>query len=144
MKPTPSNELLELIEEFEELDEWDERYELLIDLGKSLPELPAADHIDDNKVEGCMSTVWMTTRFESQNGSGPVLQLAADSDSIMVKGLLAILVAAYKDQPADYVASFDIEGIFERLGLQSNLSPNRRNGLYSMVKRIRAAGLAAS
>lgn len=139
--------LSELIVEFEEMEDWDDRYEFLIELGRELPPLPDDYRLDKNKVDGCMSTVWMVTELEqpvgqAENGdvaTSSKLTVHADSDSIMVKGLIAILLAAYSNRSVQYAAAYDIDKLFQRLGLNQHLSPNRRNGLFSMVKRIKAA-----
>lgn len=141
MNSPHDNELNELIDEFEELADWDERYEFLIDLGRELPSMRPEEQIDANKVEGCMSTVWMVTDYPSASSEEPRLVLHADSDSIMVKGLIAILLAAFNGKTREEVASFDVDGLFQRLGLDQHLSPNRRNGLFSMVKRIRQSSV---
>ena len=141
MNPANENDLHELIDEFEELADWDERYEFLIELGRELPSMPAGEQTDSNKVEGCMSTVWMVTDYPAAPSGEPRLNIHADSDSIMVKGLLAILLTAFNGKTRDEVASFDVDGLFQRLGLDQHLSPNRRNGLFSMVKRIRQSAV---
>lgn len=134
--------LAELIDEFEEMEDWDERYEFLIELGRELPDLPEAYRLDENKVDGCMSTVWMVNEIESRSSQGEAtatLKIHADSDSIMVKGLIAILLAAFSERPLEHVARYDIDGLFQQLGLNQHLSPNRRNGLFAMVKRIKSS-----
>lgn len=129
--------LTELIDEFEEMEDWDERYEFLIELGRELPDLPEQYRLDENKVDGCMSTVWMVTEIDGVEDQPRRLTVHADSDSIMVKGLIAILLAAYSERTIEEVAAFDVDALFQRLGLNQHLSPNRRNGLFSMVKRIK-------
>ena len=124
----------ELIEEFEELEDWDERYDLIIDLGRELPELDIDHQNESNEVQGCMSTVWMVV---DQNDETKRIKIQADSDSIIVKGLIVVLLAHYDGKlPQDVLDSDAIE-LFDKLGLNQHLSPQRRNGLYSMVKRLK-------
>lgn len=123
----------ELIETFEDLQEWDERYDFIIDLGRELPALPAELQTQENIVEGCMSTVWMSTSVADKGH----LEIQADSDSIIVKGLIAVLLSFYWGmKPAEIVTS-DVSVYLKKLGLNQHLSPQRRNGLFSMVKRLK-------
>lgn len=128
-------ELEELVDTFEMLGDWEERYRYLIELGRKLPELPEADHNEANKVRGCMSQVWMT----AQTDPGPPLKLrfTGDSDAHIVKGLIAVLFMLYSDRTPRQILDTDIGEAFGRLGLESHLSMNRRNGFYSMVERIK-------
>jgi cysteine desulfuration protein SufE len=130
----------ELLAEFEELHDWEEQCDYLIDLGFDLPPFPEEDRIDSNIVQGCQSRVWLTASLEPGVPSGPVI-LKADSDAIIVKGLIAVLMAAYANQTPRQILETNIEGLFERMGLNRHLSSNRRNGLRGMVDRIR--GFAA-
>jgi cysteine desulfuration protein SufE len=125
----------ELAETFEMLGDWEERYRYLIELGRKLPPLSEAEHNEANKVRGCMSQVWMTARTEP----GPPLKLhfQGDSDAHIVKGLIAVLFMLCSDRTPREILDTDIGGAFARLGLDSNLSMNRRNGFYSMVERIK-------
>lgn len=125
----------ELIEEFEELEDWDERYDLIIDLGRDLPELPPDLQTEENVVTGCMSMVWLVT--DVSDDQDKVIQIQADSDSIIVKGLIVILLSHYSGKTAADILDSDAIVLFERLGLNQHLSPQRRNGLYSMVKRLK-------
>lgn len=128
--------IAELLEEFGEIPEWDERYGYIIDLGRRLPPIDPALQTEENRVRGCMSTVWLVTRTES-NGQ-PHLKIVADSDSQIVKGLIVILLSLFSGCTPAEVLSTDVEGAFAKLGLAQHLSANRRNGLYAMVNRIRA------
>ena len=125
----------ELTEEFHEMDDWDERYEFLVELGRELPTLDPQFQTSEHKVEGCMSTVWMVTR-PADNGSDAIL-IHADSDSLIVKGLIVVLLALFSHKNAEQILQTDPEPVFGELGLNQHLSPNRRNGLYSMVKRLK-------
>tara|TARA_B100000378_G_C17806104_1_gene329134 strand:+ start:94 stop:573 length:480 start_codon:yes stop_codon:yes gene_type:complete len=124
----------ELIENFSLFDDWEERYAYLIDLGRKLPDLPEAERTPESKVEGCMSQVWLLSEVEP--GNPPVIRYRADSDSQIVRGLIAVLMTAYSGETADRIIATDINDIFNRIGLDRHLSPNRRNGFYAMVQRI--------
>ena len=104
--------------------------------GTSCPELPDSARVDENRVRGCQSTVWL--KEEVVDGDGPRIVLVADSDAHIVKGLIAILLVIYSGQTPERILEVDAEAIFSRLGLDTHLSPTRRNGLFSMVKRIRS------
>jgi len=134
----------EIIENFELLDEWDDRYRYVIELGRTLPPLPEADHIDANKVQGCASQVWLVTHAKPDGAGGPVLSFEGDSDAHIVRGLIAILFALYSGKTAREIVGTDAIAIFDRIGLRENLTPQRSNGLRSMVERIRAEAQAAS
>jgi cysteine desulfuration protein SufE len=127
----------EISENFAILDEWDDRYRYLIELGRMLAPLPQAARIDANKVQGCASQVWLTTDIAS-GPSGPVLCFAGDSDAHIVRGLIAILFAMYSQKPARDILATDALALFDRLGLREHLTPQRSNGLKSMVGRIRS------
>ena len=125
----------ELIEEFEELEDWDERYDLIIDLGRELPALATEDQVESNVVSGCMSTVWLVTNIVDQENK--TIEIKADSDSIIVKGLIVILISHYSGKTAAEILDSDAIQLFDRLGLNQHLSPQRKNGLFSMVKRLK-------
>ena len=125
----------ELADTFELLGDWEERYRYLIELGRKLPPMPEAEHIEANKVRGCMSQVWLTARLD--NGT---LRLQGDSDAHIVKGLIALLFALTDGRTPQEVMDTDIGAAFTRLGLEQHITMNRRNGFYSMVERIK--GLA--
>ena len=133
----------EIIENFELLDEWDDRYRYVIELGRTLAPLPESAHIDANKVQGCASQVWLITDVKPNGTGGPVLTFAADSDAHIVRGLIAILFALYSGKSAREILNTDALVLFERMGLRENLTPQRTNGLRSMVERIRAEANAA-
>ena len=112
-------------------DSWEDRYKYIIDLGRELPPMPATLHTQDRLVRGCQSQVWIDARLEDGR-----LQLAVDSDAFIVKGLLALVLAAYNNKPLADVLAFDIEAYFQRLDLLRHLSATRGNGLRAMVQRI--------
>jgi cysteine desulfuration protein SufE len=125
-----------LIEDFGLLDDWEDRYRYVIELGKTLPPLTAAEHNDKNKVRGCASQVWLV-KETARNGE-PVLTFRGDSDAHIVRGLIAILLALYSGRPAREIAETDPEAVFRRMGLREHLTAQRSNGLSSMVARIRS------
>ena len=136
MSTTPIT-IEELLETFEDLQEWDERYGFLIELGAEVPAMEESLKNDSTKVDGCMSQVWMVADVET-NGSGErVMGITADSDSMIVKGLIAVLLALFNGQTPAAVIESDPEEIFKKLGLKQHLSGQRRNGLYAMVQRIK-------
>ncbi|GAC1628024.1 MAG: SufE family protein [Nevskia sp.] len=133
--------LQELLDTFEMLDSWEERYRHLIELGRRLPPMPEAEHSEENKVRGCMSQVWLAGDV---SGMPPRLELRGDSDAHIVKGLIALILALTNRRTPQEVLATDIAEAFARLGLESHLSMNRRNGFYAMVERIKAMAAAAA
>lgn len=127
-------ELQDLVDTFEFLDDWEDRYRLLIDMGRELPEFPDEARTEDNRVDGCTSNVWLITDVE--DGDPPRLHFRADSDAFIVKGLVAILLKAYSGRTPQEIQDTDIEGLFDQLGLGKQLTPNRRDGFFAMVRRI--------
>jgi cysteine desulfuration protein SufE len=127
----------EILDNFSLLDDWDDRYRYIIELGRTLSPMPEADHTDANKVQGCASQVWLTTAIERGPGT-PVLRFVGDSDAHIVRGLIAILLAVYSGKQASDILATDAIAVFDRLGLRDHLTPQRSNGLRSMVERIRA------
>lgn len=130
----------ELVENFELLGDWEERYRYIIDLGRKLPAMPEADHSEANKVRGCMSQVWLT--HQVWPGPPRTLQFQGDSDSHLVKGLIALLLLLTSGKTSQEILATDIASIFTKLGLENHITMNRRNGFYSMVERIRAMAAA--
>lgn len=125
--------LNDLIDNFGLLDDWEARYGYLIELGKGLP--PMADDLktDETFVRGCTSRVWMV----AETGEGGHIHFTADSDAHIVRGLISILLCAYQDKMPAEIKAIDIEDVFARIGLDQHLSPNRRNGFFAMVERIK-------
>jgi cysteine desulfuration protein SufE len=127
----------EITENFALLDDWDDRYRYVIELGRTLEPLPEAARTEANKVLGCASQVWLWTDVD-RNGQGtPILRFTGDSDAHIVRGLIAILFAVYSGKPAQHILDVDALALFDRLGLREHLTPQRSNGLKSMVGRIR-------
>lgn len=133
----------EIIDNFELLDEWDDRYRYIIELGRTLPELPDDARTEANKVRGCASQVWMTTGTRPNGADGPTLDFNGDSDAHIVRGLIAILFALYSGKPARSILATDAQALFEKLGLREHLTPQRSNGFRAMVDRIQSDARAA-
>ena len=131
----------ELVETFDLLGDWEERYRYLIELGRKLPPMPPAEHTEANKVRGCMSQVWLTG--EPREGPPRTLEFHGDSDAHIVKGLIALLFKLVSGRTPREILDLDIASIFTRLGLESHITMNRRNGFYAMVERIKAMAAAA-
>ena len=126
----------EIIEEFSGFDDWMDRYSLLIDLGNELPPLPEDKKTDQNLIDGCQSKVWIDARMED----GKMI-LAGDSDAILVKGIVALLLKVLSGHTPQEVLDADLYFIGQT-GLQEHLSPTRSNGLFAMVKQIKMYALA--
>ena len=126
---------------FEFFDSWEDKYRFIIDLGKTLPELPENNRVEANLVRGCQSQVWLVPVYDSDTDT---LHLKLDSDAHIVRGLIAIVLAAYDDRSPQHIVNFDIENLFDELDLLAHLSLGRGNGLRSMVGRIQETARAAA
>lgn len=122
----------EIIEEFDGLTDWMDRYAYIIDLGNTLPEFPEADKKPENLIEGCQSRVWIAAERED----GDKIKFEADSDALIVKGIVALLMRVLNNRTPDEILGADLYFI-EKIGLKEHLSPTRSNGLVAMVKQIR-------
>lgn len=135
--------LSEIMSDFAVLDDWEDRYRYLIELGRNLPPLPEALRTDANKVRGCASQVWLATSAKPVDGRRQ-FNMVADSDAHIVRGLIAILLAVYDGHSVDEVLAADPDPVFAKLGLKEHLTPQRSNGLASMIARVRADATAMS
>ena len=133
--------LSEITSDFAVLDDWEDRYRYLIELGRGLPPLPEEMRTDANKVRGCASQVWLATDSKTVDGKR-VFTFVADSDAHIVRGLVAILHAVYEGRPLEEAITLDPDPIFAQFGLKEHLTPQRSNGLASMVARVRADATA--
>ena len=133
----------EIRDNFALLEEWDDRYRYVIELGRMLEPMPEAEHSPDNKVQGCVSQVWLSKRVDRSGGNGPVLKYRGDSDAHIVRGLVAILLALYSGHSPQEILSTDATAVFDEFGFREHLTPQRSNGLRSMVERIRGDARAA-
>ena len=133
--------------DFALLDDWEDRYRYVIELGRGLAPLPEALRTEANKVRGCASQVWLaSTARPPRPGAPPMLAFQGDSDAHIVRGLIAILFAMYQNKTAEEILRADASALFAELGLKEHLTPQRSNGFFSMVERIRndARALAAA
>ena len=133
-----SASLDEIIANFDLLDEWDDRYRYLIELGKSLEPLPEEAHNEANKVRGCASQVWLEAQTDAGPGPQTRLSFRGDSDAHIVRGLVALALAIYSGRSAAEILETDAFATYERLGLAAHLTPQRSNGVRSMIERIKA------
>ena len=127
-------DLEEIKDSFDIFDDWEDRYRFIIDLGKSIPALSDAERIEENIVRGCQSQVWLLADYDEPANR---LSFRIDSDAHIVRGLIAIVQAAYSKKSPREISQYDVESLFEELNLFSHLSRTRGNGLRAMVQRIR-------
>ena len=132
----------EIAETFEFLDDWEDRYRHVIDMGKAMDPLEDALRIPATKVEGCASQVWLVPELEGE-GASAKMHFRGDSDAMIVRGLIAILIALYDDLTVGEVLAVDAPAELARLGLNDHLSSQRSNGLRAMVQRVRDIAAAA-
>jgi len=126
----------EIVADFELLEDWEDRYRYVIELGRKLAPLPEAARTPANKVQGCVSQVWLATRVDPGDRA-PRLSFVGDSDAHIVRGLIAILFALYSGRTADDILGVDANSVLAGLHLKEHLTPQRSNGLVAMVERIR-------
>lgn len=135
--------LQNLIDDFAVLDDWEDRYRHVIELGRALPEMPVALKSPATKVNGCASQVWIHTQA-LETTEGRKLKLVGDSDALIVKGLIAIAFMIFAPLDLGEIEKLDAAAVFDRLGLKEHLTPQRSNGLASMVARIKSDARAAA
>ncbi len=126
----------EIIDEFAMFDDWQERYQYMIDLGKSLPLISEEYKIEDNIIKGCQSKVWVQASMNNEK-----VIFTADSDAIITKGIIAILIRVFSNQHPKDIIDGNTDFI-DKIGLKEHLSPTRANGLVSMIKKIKMYALA--
>lgn len=124
-----------IVNDFEILDDWEDRYKYIIDLGKGIPDLNNSEKVDINKVEGCASQVWIIPKVNELRDCR-TFEFTGDSDALIVKGLIAVLMALYNKCLMQELKKIDAYAELNRLGLEQHLSSQRSNGLKSMIKRI--------
>lgn len=132
----------DIADTFEFLEDWEDRYRHVIDMGKAMEPLPESQRIPATKVEGCASQVWLVPEISGE-GRGATFTFRGDSDAMIVRGLIAILIALYDGLRIDEVLAVDAPAELGRLGLNDHLSAQRSNGLRAMVQRIRDIAAAA-
>ncbi|WP_332065920.1 SufE family protein [Bartonella sp. CB189] len=125
----------DIMENFSVLDNWEDRYRYVIELGRELSPFPESARNDAHKVPGCVSQVWLLSSRD--NSENPTLTFQGDSDAHIVRGLIYILITFYSGKKASEIPDADVEGFLKRLGLSENLTPQRSNGLKSMIEKIR-------
>ena len=121
----------EIVNDFSAFEEWMDKYEYIIELGKSLPIIDSSEKVDNNLIKGCQSRVWVHTSFKDGK-----LYFTADSDAIITKGIISLLIKVYNGRTPSEILSSDLSFI-DRIGLKENLTPTRTNGLLSMIEQIR-------
>ncbi|MBS1535402.1 MAG: SufE family protein [Bacteroidetes bacterium] len=126
----------EIIDEFSMFDDWEERFQYVIDLGKTLPLIAPEYKTDDNTIKGCQSKVWLHSEMNQDK-----VVFTADSDAIITKGIIAILIRVFSNQTPEDILSANTDFI-DKIGLKEQLSPTRANGLVSMIKQIKMYALA--
>jgi cysteine desulfuration protein SufE len=123
----------EIVEDMAFFDDWEQRYQYIIDLGKSIPLIDESLKTDESLVRGCQSNVWLVST--ERDGK---LQFQADSDAVIVNGLLALVMAVFNDKTKEQILDFDINGYFKELDLERHITPTRGNGLHAIVAKIQA------
>jgi len=134
-RPMTNSKISTIASDFEFLDDWEDRYRYVIELGRDLQPYPEDARDADHKVPGCVSQVWLKTT--QGQGVDPVMEFLGDSDAHIVRGLVAILLALYSGETASAILKIDAENVLKSLGLDEHLTPQRSNGLRSMVQRVR-------
>ena len=125
-------DIAELIENFSFFENWEEKYQYVIDLGHKLEPLDESFKTEEWKIKGCQSQVWLVPQF-----AGGRIHFKGDSDAILVRGIIAIVLMIYNDKTPEEIKSIEVTEIFAKLGLEENLTPSRRNGMLSMVSKIK-------
>jgi cysteine desulfuration protein SufE len=133
----------EIRENFELLEDWDDRYRYVIELGRTLEPMPEAEHSAANKVQGCVSQVWLSKSLDRSHAGEPLLKYLGDSDAHIVRGLVAILLTLYSGKTPQDILATDAIATFDEFGFREHLTPQRSNGLRAMVERIRNDARAA-
>lgn len=127
----------QILSDFEVLDEWEDRYRYIIDLGRTLKPLAPELHNEQTKVRGCASQVWLHTSIGPGSGNSKIMHFLGDSDALIVKGLVALVLSIFEGKTAEEILGTDTRAVLAKLGLESNLSQQRSNGLNAMIDRIR-------
>jgi cysteine desulfuration protein SufE len=128
----------EIRDNFALLEDWDDRYRYVIELGRTLAPMPEAEHSPENKVQGCVSQVWLAKHTGRNDKNQPLLNYLGDSDAHIVRGLVAILLTLYSGHTPQQILATDALAVFDEFGFREHLTPQRSNGLRAMVERIRA------
>ncbi|MBL6770953.1 MAG: SufE family protein [Rhizobiales bacterium] len=129
--------LEEILDNMEFLENWEDKYKYIIELGQSINNFDDALKNNSTKVNGCLSQVWLYSKINQNKNGEKILNFVGDSDAFIVKGLIAILIAIYSEKKPSEILEIKHEDIFTKFGLQNHLSPQRSNGLLSMIQRIK-------
>ncbi len=132
----------DIVADFEVIDDWEERYRYLIELGRTLQPMSESGHSEANKVRGCASQVWLETGSETKDGK-QILVFHGDSDAHIVRGLVAVVIAIFSGRPPETILATDADIVFRQLSLREHLTPQRSNGVNSMILRIKSDARAA-
>lgn len=138
-EPSPTAALATLADDFDLMEDWEQRFALILDLGRALPAFPDAHRTEQARVRGCASQVWLTSALQPDGR----LHFAGDSDALLVKGLMAIVLRLFDQRTPAEILAFDADAALTRLGLSEALTPQRSNGLAAMVRRILAVAAEA-
>lgn len=136
-----TNQIDSIVDDFEYLEDWEDKYRYVIELGKALPAFDESHRTPQNKVNGCVSQVWLATKIDDDPER--TIHFEGDSDAHIVRGLVAIMTTAMSGKPASEIARFDAEALLGKLGLDSHLTPQRSNGLRAMIERMKSDAAAA-
>jgi cysteine desulfuration protein SufE len=128
----------QIIDDFSVLDDWDERYRYIIEIGRKMQPLPEAQKNELTRVRGCASQVWLISRLAKDEDGREIVVFEGESDAMIVRGLIAILLQLYSGKSSDEILSIDAKRVLGELGLDTHLSQQRSNGLFAMVERIRS------
>ena len=128
--------IAEIMDNFEFLDDWEDRYRYVIELGKELEDISAEERTATNKVQGCVSQVWLITSSETDRNGEIRLYFKGDSDAHIVRGLIGIIIALFNGKTPAEILKTNLESIFEKIGLREHLTRQRSDGLTSMIKRV--------
>ena len=128
--------IAEIMDNFEFLDDWEDRYRYVIELGKELEDISAEERTATNKVQGCVSQVWLITHSETDQNGEMRLYFKGDSDAHIVRGLIGIIIALFNGKTPAEILKTNLESIFEKIGLREHLTRQRSDGLSSMIKRV--------
>ena len=131
-----------ITETFEFFEDWEDRYHYLTEIGQRLPALPQACKVPENQVHSCVTNVWIVANRD--DSPTPLVTFRADSDTPVIKGILAILLAIDSGKNTDDIDGIDADGIFAQLGIYNHLSPNRHVGVYAMIEKMRAIAKTAA
>lgn len=134
-------DIQDIIDDFEFLESWEERLRYVVELGRELPPMPEEYKVDENRMYGCQSRVWI--RCDRSNSAEPILTFCGASDAQIVQGLITIVFSIVNGQTPQFIASYDIKGLFEQLDLANHLTPSRANGLNQLVETVKQAALNA-